>query len=192
MPKKSNDLERDLDPDTLGNNPIVASVEPIKKKRVLSEEQRTRQLENLKRGREARKAMLEAKAEETAQMIVDAVPAKPPKEDLKMKRILEAVGSLSAEQEEDSEPEIVVVKKKRAPKKKTIILQEEEETDTEQNSPPPPPVGLRPSGALTPKSAPRASGGQKRQYKKREPIIQTPEPKPEPVKVAPKPQVVFY
>lgn len=184
MPKKINDLERtDEDPQqSLGESQqlqqnIVMSVEPIKKKRVLTEEQRAKQLENLKKGREARAAKLDQQVKERAKMIhdtiVDTTP-KPKKEDQKLKKILEAVGSI-APQDEEPEEEIVVVKKRRVPKK-TIIIQEEEEEEPHQ--PPPPP-------AVIPKP--------KRQYNRKKAEVQASEPEPpKVVQPAPKQSIIFY
>lgn len=145
--KKSNEIERSVDvDDSLGDHPslegvgndIIDSVEPLKKKRNLTDEQRAKQIENLKKGREALQAKREQQIKERAHMLHDAVvdaSPKPKKEDLKMKRILEAVKSVSDEVQETDE-EIVVVKKRAPPKKRVIVVQEEEE-DTP--SPPPAP-----------------------------------------------------
>lgn len=189
MPKKLNDLERTEEeiPKPLGiSEDMIASVQPAKKKRVMSEEQKAKQLENLRKGREARAANLEAKVKETAKMLHDTVVqqevtnTKPKKEDHKLKKILEAVGSIASPQEE-LEEEIVVVKKRKAPKK-TIIIQEDEEEEAYQ--PPPPPQVV---------SAPRASGGQKpkRQYNRKKPEVQASEPEPTKVE-APKQSIIFY
>lgn len=179
MPKIiSNEIER-KEEETLGENEIIERVEPVKRKRVLSEEQRAKQAENLKKGREALQAKREAVIKERAQMLHDSVveaAPKPKKEDQKLKRILEAVGSIAAEKEEEPEEEVIVVKK-RAPKKKTIIIEQEEEE--EQQQPPPPP-------AVTPKP--------KRQYRKREPKVDFPKAEPSPVVTPIKqgPSLVFY
>lgn len=183
MPKKINDLERtdEETPQPLGNTQtdMIASVQPLKKKRVMSEEQKARQLENLRKGRETRAANIQAKVKETAKMLHDTVVqqevnTKPKKEDHKLKKILEAVGSI-APQDEEPEEEIVVVKKRRAPKK-TIIIQEEEEEEAHQ--PPPPPQ-------VVPKP--------KRQYNRKKAEVQAPEPEPAKVEApAPKQSIIFY
>lgn len=190
MPKKiENQIERVAEEyqGALGDiedsqNEVVAKVEPVKRKRVMSEEQRAKQAENLRRGREALQAKREASVKERAQMLHDAavdVAPKAKKEDLKMKRILEAVGSIAstaADKEEETDEEIVVVKK-RAPKKRVIVVQEEEE---EQPPPPPPP------------STPKV----KRTYKKREPAngersskVEQQEPVAIPMN---RPSIIFY
>lgn len=183
MPKKiENSIERGEEPlersssGGLGETEpdIVAKVEPVRKKRVLSEEQKAKQAENLRKGREALQQKRELKMKETAKMLHDTiveVKPKAKKEDTKMKKLLEAVQSISAEQEEEPEEELVVIKKK-APRKK-IVLVEEDEEEEEQPLPPPP-------------SAPK----QKRKYTKREKVIDEPETKAE--FVAHKPSIIFY
>lgn len=146
--KKNNEIERSAEvDDSLGDHPslegvhndIIDSVQPVKKKRNLTDEQRAKQIENLKKGREALQAKREQQIKERAKMlhdvVVDASP-KPKKEDLKMKRILDAVKTVSDEGQE-TEEEIVVVKKRAPPKKRVIVVQEEEE---EEETPSPPPA----------------------------------------------------
>lgn len=186
MPKKiENSIERGEETETLERSSsgglggeeqpdIVAKVEPVRKKRVLSEEQKAKQAENLRKGREALQQKRELKMKETAKMLHDTVvdvKPKAKKEDTKMKKLLEAVHSISNEQEEDPEEEIVVVKK-RVPRKKIVVLEEEEE---EEHQPLPPLP-----------SAPK----QKRKYTKREKVVDTPKAELEPV--APKPAIIFY
>lgn len=184
MPKKiSNDIEReqplgeDVEPSTTPD--IISAVEPVKKKKQLSEEQREKQRANLEKGRLALAAKREAAIQERAKMLHDAVTDAPPKakkEDKKLKQILEAVANIPNEDEE-TENEIVVVKKKKIPKR-TIVIHEEE--DEQQQPPPPPPVAEKP----------------KRQYRKKEkvdlPKAEAPVPvSPVPAQ-APKPSVIFY
>lgn len=141
MPKIiSNEIER-TEEEALGTNgDIIERVEPVKKKRHLSEEQREKQRANLEKGRLALKEKREAAIQERAKMlhdsVVDAVP-KPKAEDKKFKKILEAVGSIPAQEDGEPDEEIIIVKK-RAPKKKTVIIQEEEEEEDPQQPPPPP------------------------------------------------------
>lgn len=193
MPKKINTIERGTegeeplesrapsnpavrDGDTGGKPPrvhdtIVASVEPVKKRREMSEEQRQRQADNLKRGREALQQKREEKLKEQAKMLHDVVTEAKPKREKKdkLQDIVKAVQAIQPDAEDDEEEDqiVVVKKKKRAPKK--IIVVEEEEEDT-----PPAPV-TKP----------------KRQYKKREPKAQPVEEEHEP-EPAPRPSVLFY
>lgn len=178
MAKKiSNEIERGepLEEDVktpVATPDIISAVEPVKKKRQLSEEQRAKQAENLKRGREALAAKRDAAIQERAKMLHDAVVDAPPKakkEDKKLKQILEAVSNIPNEDEEP-EDEIVVVKKKRVPKR-TIVIHEEE--DEQQQPPPPPPVAEK----------------TKRKYTKKE-KIETPKSEPVPVKQGP--SLIFY
>ena len=112
---------------------------------------------------------------ETAKMLHDTiveVKPKAKKEDTKIKKLLEAVQSISAEKEEEPEEEVIVVKK-RAPRKKIVVVEEEEEEE-QQPLPPPP-------------TAPK----QKRKYTKREKVVDASKAESEPVAAA-KPVVLFY
>lgn len=184
MPKKiSNDIEReqplgeDVAPTTTPD--IISAVEPVKKRRQLTDEQREKQRANLEKGRMALAAKREAAIQERAKMLHDAVvdaSPKPKKDDKKLKQILEAVANIPNEDEEP-EDEIVVVKKKRVPKR-TIVIHEE---DDEQHQPPPPPL---------------VADKPKRKYTKKPkvdlPKAEAPVPvSPVPVQ-APKPSVIFY
>lgn len=184
MSKKiQNDIERIEEPlgdvQQTASPDIVESVQPLKKRRQLTEEQREKQKANLEKGRLALAAKREAAIQERAKMLHDAVVDAPPKakkEDKKLKQILDAVANIPNEDEEP-EDEIVVVKKKRVPKR-TIVIHEEE--DEQQQPPPSPPVAEKP----------------KRQYRKKPkvdlPKAEAPVPvNPVPVQ-APKPSVIFY
>lgn len=184
MPKKNNSIERDAedihqtaeplaDPVCRGQSPpttpdrkrnCVERIEPVKKKREMSEEQRQKQAENLKRGREALQQKRQAKLQEEAKMVVEAVK---PKKD-KVEELVKTIQAVQQHEEEEEEPQVVVVKKKRAPKK--IIMVQEESEDEE---PLPPPV-----------AAPKP----KRVYKKREPK----QAEDKPVATTPKPSIIFY
>ena len=170
MPKKNNSIERDAEEshqteEPLGE-PVVAKVEPVKKRREMSEEQKQKQAENLRRGREALQKKREEKLQGEAKMITDAVK---PKKD-KVEELVKTIQAVQQqEEEEEEEPQVVVVKKKRKAPKKIIMVQEESEED----EPPPPPVS-------TPKP--------KRVYKKREPK----QVEDEPLAPAPKPSIIFY
>lgn len=189
MPKKiQNDIERIEEPLENVQPPatpdIVESVQPLKKRRQLTDEQREKQKANLEKGRMALAAKREAAIQERAKMlhdvVVDASP-KPKKEDKKLQKILDAVANISHEDEEP-EDEIVVVKKKRVPKR-TIIVQEEEEHEPPPPPPPSTPVADKPKRKYTKKpkvDLPKAEPA---------PAAVIPAPAPAPV---PKPFVIFY
>ena len=75
MPKKIiNQIEREEPLEAESQEPdIVAKVEPVRKKRQMSEEQRAKQAENLRKGREAMQLKREAKIKEQAKMLHDTV-----------------------------------------------------------------------------------------------------------------------
>jgi len=193
MAKKiSNEIERgeplEEDVKTPVSTPdIVESVQPLKKRRQLTDEQRAKQAENLKRGREALVAKREAAIQERAKMLHDAVVDAPKakKEDKKLQKILDAVANIPSSnvdwgrnpknEDEEPEDEIVVVKKRKIPKR-TIIVQEEEEHEPPPPPPPTPPVVEK----------------QKRKYTKK-PKVDAPKAEaPTPVQVPKQPQILFY
>jgi hypothetical protein len=182
MPRKNN-IERERVEGQVIENEVVAKVEPVKKKREMSEEQKERQRENLRKGREALKEKREAGLKEKAKMLHDTVveiKEKKPKKDTKMDQLLKAVASLDNDVEEEQDEEVIVVKKKKAPKRKVVVV--EEESDDEPLPPPP----TKP----------------KRTYTKRTPVERKTAKKvyddaddDEPqvaIAVAPKPQIMFY
>ena len=180
MPKKIiNQIEREEPLEAESQEPdIVAKVEPVRKKRQMSEEQRAKQAENLRKGREAMMLKRESKIKEQAKMLHDTVvevkQKVTPKKNNKMEQLIKAVQSISNE-DANSEPEdeVVVIKKQRKSRKIVVVEESDEET------PPPPPPS-------TPAPKP------KRQYnKKPKQPVEVSTSEPEPVS-QPKPSIIFY
>ena len=170
--------EEPLETEEHHTHDIVAKVEPVRKKREMSEEQRAKQAENLRKGREAMMLKREAKIKEQAKMLHDTVvevKQKAPKKDTKMEKLIKAVQSISNDVDDETEDEVVVVKKQRKPRKIVVV----EDSDEDTYTPPPPP----------PPSAP-APTKPKRQYNKK--TKQPVEVSPSVEHVEQKPSIIFY
>ena len=116
-------------------NVVLETPEPVKKKRAprkLTEEQKARALENLRKGREKANAIKKAKKE--GKEYVPPKEEEPPAETQKPKKV-KKVAPQKAEEEEEIEEETTIIKQpKKKKKQRKIILQTESDSDSDDDA----------------------------------------------------------